>query len=134
MVSVDCPRCGKIWYSDEDDEGATRLCSDCVDKLRRRHHGTPFRLDAFAFATMALLVLDVILIALAHLFPDVFGGFLILYGLILFVAGMFGLRFCHRGHWYLTDLDWDLARWPAMLALIGLACVLGFGSLVLPMR
>jgi hypothetical protein len=134
MIGVDCPRCGKVWYSDDRHGGKVRLCSGCADKLRRKRHGSPFRLDAFAVVALVLFTVDVLLILVTHLFPDVFGAFLVVYGGVLLFAGMVGLRSCSIGHWHVADVDWYVARWPLLLALLGLACVLAFASLVLPPR
>jgi len=134
MISVDCPRCGKVWYSDDRHGGKVRLCSDCADKLRQKRHGSPFRLDAFAIVALILFAVDGLFILLAHLFPDVLAIPLVVYGGALLFVGLAGLRSCSRYHWYLADVDWDLARWPLLLALVGLACVLAYASLVLPQR
>ena len=132
MISVECPRCGKVWYSDDREGGKVRLCSDCVDRLRNKRRGSPFRLDTFAIVALVLVLLDVLLIALTHLFPDTFGTFDLVFGSVLCFLGLTGLRGCVRGRWYLTDVDWAIARWPLLLALIGLSCVLTYASLVLP--
>jgi hypothetical protein len=134
MISVDCPRCGKVWYSEEEEGGTVRLCADCSERLRGKRRSSPFRLDAFAVVALVLTVVDVFLIALAHVFPDTLGGFLAAYGAVLLLFGMLGLRSTMLGHWYLTDVDWSLGRWPLLMALLGLACVLAFASLVLPQR
>jgi hypothetical protein len=134
MISVECPRCGKVWYSDDRHGGKVRLCSDCVAKLRGKRRGSPFRLDAFAVVALVLILLDVVLIALTQLFPESFGMFDLVFGSVLCFLGLMGLRACMRGGWYLTDVDWEIARWPLLLALIGLSCVLTYVSLVLPQR
>jgi hypothetical protein len=134
MIAVDCPRCGRTWYSEEDHAGRVRLCSDCADELRHNRRRYRLHWDAFTFTALGLFVLDVQLIVLGAVLPDLFGMVLLVYGLVLLVpAGLF-LAVSLQAYWYMTDADWDLLRWPVLVAAMGLACVAAYFALVLPGR
>ncbi len=127
MVPVKCPRCTQVWYSDEAVAGRARLCTACADELQRRRRPSPLRLDAFLVTVAALLAADVALIVLARLWPQTFGRVLLVYGCLLLLPGLAGFRLVARwGH--VADIDWSIARWPAAIALLGLASVLAYGS------
>jgi hypothetical protein len=132
MIAVDCPRCGRTWYSDEHHAGRVRLCNDCADELRTKRRPSLFQWDVFTFTAAGMLLLDVQLIVLAAIWPRVFGWFLLGYGLVLLAVGVVGFRVVALGHWHLSDVDWEVARWPALLAAMGLACAAAYVSLVLP--
>jgi uncharacterized protein (DUF983 family) len=130
MIAVDCPRCGRTWYSDEHHAGRVRLCSDCADELRTKRRRNLLQWDAFAFTAAGMLLLDVVLIVLAAVWPRVFGWFLLGYGLVLLAVGIVGFRAVASAHW--SDVDWEVARWPALIGAMGLACATAYASLVLP--
>jgi hypothetical protein len=123
-----------VWYSDDRHGGKVRLCFDCVAKLRTKRRGSPYHLDTIAVVAQVLILLDVVLIALTHLFPDTFGLFDLVFGSVLCLFGLMGLLASVRGYANLAEVDWEIARWPLLLALIGLSCVLTYASLVLPQR
>ena len=125
MIPVKCPRCLQEWYSDEEDAGRVRLCSACADDLRRNRRGSPVRLDAFMVAAAFSLAATVALILLGRLWPETFGMVLLVVGLLLFVGGLSGFRLV-AGRQHIGDVDWVVARWPMMVALMGLACVLAY--------
>ncbi|MCI0351598.1 MAG: hypothetical protein L0Z53_19420 [Acidobacteriales bacterium] len=124
MLAVECPRCGRVWYSDEEDAGSKRLCVDCVRQLKERH-GRPFQIDAFVIVTAVLIIVDVLFITLAVIWRGIVAKFLLGYGAVLLVGGLIGLLVV-TPWWYRSpeEVDWRLARWPQMLALVGGACVL----------
>jgi hypothetical protein len=132
MIAVDCPRCGRTWYSDEHHAGRVRLCSDCAYELRGKRRPSLLQPDVFALAAAGLLILDVLWIVLAGLWPEVFGWILLGYGLLLLAPGIVGFRLVTLGHWHWSDVDWEVARWPLLVAAMGLACVAAYASLVLP--
>jgi hypothetical protein len=134
MIAVDCPRCGRTWYSEEERAGKVRLCSDCVDQLKHKRRPSLLEWDAFAFTAAGLLLLDVLLIVLARIWPGTFGFLLLGYGLVLLVLGLVGFRIVTLGYWTFADVDWTLARWPVLLAAMGGACAAAYVSLVLPVQ
>ena len=129
MVAIKCPRCEQTWHSDEAEHGRVRLCDRCEETLRKNRREPGFRFDAFVAVTAVLLVIDLILIALSRIWPDPFGVVMLIYGLVLMIPGMRVLArvtgFGHAG-----DADWNIGRWPLMIALMGLACVLAFIPIV----
>lgn len=133
MFPVKCPRCELVWYSNEEDAGRVRTCSSCIDELQRQRPFNPVRVDAFLIATVVFLAIDILLISLTGLWPDTVSMVLLVYGAVIGVVGLVGLRrtlgFGHAG-----DVDWSLARWPLMLALMGLACVLAYFTFVIKPR
>ncbi len=131
MIAVDCPRCGRTWYSDED-AGRVRLCSDCADELRQKRRPGLWQWDAFAFTAAGMFVLDVLLIVLTAVWPRVFGMTVLVYGLVLFGAGLVGFRVVTSGHLSLSDADWTVARWPVLFGALGLACAAAAASFALP--
>ncbi len=130
MIAVDCPRCGRTWYSDEEEAGKVRLCSDCARHLRDQRRGFVLQFDAFAITALVLLGVDLFLILLAALVPEPFGVLLLVYGGILLLGGVTLFRVLSWEHWHLSDVDWTVARWAVLAALMGLACVLAYFSLV----
>ena len=131
MIEIKCPRCQLYWYSDNEDEGSVRLCSACAEELRR-HRGQPIHIDVpFLIAVALFLLVDAILIVLTALWPGTFGMLVLVYGLALFVVGLRVFRRTSPGH--IGDTNWTVARWPGMIALNGLACVLAaFSFAILP--
>ncbi|HZY83620.1 MAG TPA: hypothetical protein VFE78_02205 [Gemmataceae bacterium] len=132
MIEIKCPRCEQYWYTDDKEGGRVRLCDRCAGALRRgRRGGQP--LGAFAAVTAALLGADLLLVVLARLLPGVFEKVLLGYGLVLSVAGAVGWRLLAPG-WglHVGDIDWGAARWPALVGLMGLACLLAYASFVAP--
>jgi hypothetical protein len=135
MIEIQCPRCKQYWYSDED-EGRVRLCSRCVDDLRRQR-GPRAEIDIpFLIAVALCLVFAVMMIVLTALFPKVFGGVMLGIGSILCLMGLIFLRVLTRrsaglGAWVSgEEFDWSLGRWAMLILLTGLACVLAFASFV----
>src|SRR5262249_7574121 len=137
MIEAKCPRCEQVWYTEKTRGCRVRLCSDCADELRR-HGRNPFRIDAFLIATACFLFVDLFFILLAGLRPEIFGKALLVYGRVLLVPGcvVFVLVTYATSQGRLRedygDIDWNLARWPLMIALVGLACVLAYYSFVGP--
>jgi hypothetical protein len=136
MFAIKCPRCEQTWYSDEKDEGRVRLCSECAWKLRNRK----FQVAHFGvFATVAavLLVVDVLLVASSRIWPDPMASIMLLYGLFLTIPSLFVLRIVmgggnfDSGYLPARDVNWNIGRWPAMTAALGLACVLAFIPIIL---
>jgi hypothetical protein len=86
--------------------------------------------------TAGFLMVDIGLIVLAAIWPATFGKALFIYGLALFIPGLLTQRVLRVGTHSIWDkdseTDWTVSRWPVMIALIGLACVLAYCSLVLP--
>ena len=130
MIEIKCPRCEQYWYSDDEEGGRVRLCDRCADDLRRgRRGGRP--MGAFAVAAAALLAIDVGLIALARLLPAVFGPVLLVYGLVLAFGGAATFRLLLPGLWiHAGDIDWGVARWPLLVALMGFVCLTAYASMV----
>jgi hypothetical protein len=128
-MEVRCPHCLQYWYSDEEDAGKVRLCPDCQTRLRRGRRGSDVRAGPFLFTVAGLVTADVVLIALTARWPLVFGGPLVVFGAVLMLIGLAGLRLTmSRGH--IAETDWTLARWPMLFALTGLACLLAFYTFV----
>src|SRR5437868_2504305 len=94
MIEVQCPRCNLYWYSDEEG-GHVRLCAACTEELQRHRRGSPVRVDAFLITTLALFLVNCVLIGLAAALPEVFGHFLLWYGVLLGVAGGVWFRLVH---------------------------------------
>jgi hypothetical protein len=141
MKSVKCPRCLQVSYSDEEPDGCERLCSGCITDLRAagrdpererggrylRKHRPPFAWNFFVIYVLALAGLDGLLIGLTFFFPEIFGPILLIYGLVLFAIGSMTFRWLTWGFWswswYHHEIDWDLAKWPAIAAAAGLVCM-----------
>jgi hypothetical protein len=151
MNSVKCPRCLKVWYGDEDDddpEGSQRLCSGCLadlraagrdaardyGRLRLRKSKEPLTVNYFLIYVLSLAGMDLLVIGLAFFFPDLFGPILPIYGLVLFAGGCTVFRWMTFGFWswswYYHDIDWDLAKWPAVAAAAGLVCLVASARLL----
>ncbi|HEV3146582.1 MAG TPA: hypothetical protein VGZ47_22025 [Gemmataceae bacterium] len=130
MVAIKCPRCEQIWHSDETEHGRVRLCSRCEETLRKNRPEPGIRFDAFVAVTAGLLVIDIIWIALGRIWPDSVGMAMLIYGLVLLVPG---LRVLARvtGFGHAGDADWNIGRWPLMIVLMGLACVLAYIPIVI---
>jgi hypothetical protein len=130
MVAIKCPRCEQVWHSDDPEYGRVRLCDRCEETLRKNRRAPGFKLDAFAAVTAVLLAIDLILIAGSRFWPDSVGLVTLIYGLLLLVPG---LRILARvtGYGHAGDADWNIGRWPLMIALMGLACVLAFIPILL---
>jgi hypothetical protein len=129
MIEVKCPRCEREWYTEKHKGGRVRLCSDCADELRS-HGRSPFRIDAFMIATAGFLGVNVIFILLTFLRPDAYGDALRAYGAVLFLIGSV---VSWTVWWFSSDgtsSDWTLARWPVMVALMGLSCILAYFSFI----
>jgi membrane protease YdiL (CAAX protease family) len=135
MFPVKCPRCTLVWYSNEEEGGGVRLCSDCSDALKRNRRWDPVRIDAFLIATGIFVLVDLVFIPLAALLPGTFGTPLLVYGAVLSV-GAFLVFSGFQGSLYGVPLvekaDWSLMRWPVMIGLVGFACVLAYFSLGIP--
>jgi hypothetical protein len=148
MNSVKCPRCLRIWYSEDDAEGSDRLCSGCLSDLRAagrdpdRQYGIGYLrkkkervgLNYFLIYVLVLCGIDLILIGLTMIFPYPFGPVLLVYGLVLFGLGSTAFRWMTWGSWWIWswqyhEIDWDSAKWPAMAAAAGLVCLVASGRL-----
>jgi hypothetical protein len=123
MIEIKCPRCEQYWYSDDEDVGRVRLCSSCAEKLRRNRGGPRDALDLpFLIAVTVLLVVDAVAILLTRLWPQTFSTPVLIYGAVLTVAGLAGLRLL-AGR-FNREVDWSIARWPLLFALTGIPCVI----------
>jgi len=132
MIPVKCPRCTLEWYSNEEDAGRVQLCSDCVDALKRNRPWGPVQIDAFLIATAAFVLVDLVFIPLAALLPGTFGGALLAYGLVLSIGALIVFSAFTKLFGVGDKADWSLLRWPVMIGLVGLACVLAYYSLGIP--
>jgi len=130
MVAIKCPRCEQIWHSNDADYGLVRLCDRCEDALRKNRREPGFTFDAFVAVTAGFFAVDVILIISSRFWPESVGLVMLIYGFVLMIPGLRVLRgvvgFQHAG-----DADWSIGRWPLMIALMGLACVLAYIPIVL---
>jgi hypothetical protein len=141
MNIVKCPRCEQVWVSPDEAAGSVQLCPGCRMRLdalagaakearrKKRRRKKPRRslvVNPFAIVVAAFTLLDLALIVLSRLEPDPFRGVLLAYGLLLFGLGGVLFRLFAAGEWYLSDMDWTVAKWPALAALAGLACVLEY--------
>lgn len=136
MIEIQCPRCGQYWYHNDRKEGRARLCSNCADHLqyKRRQRGLidiPFLIVAWM-----LFSIDLSLIALSALLP-VFAKVMLVYGGLQFLGGMVTLSWLgftrEEGlNAYLSrftyDTDWKFGRWPLLIVLSGLVCLLAAGA------
>src|SRR5262245_50180753 len=129
MTEIRCPRCLQYWYTEEEDGGRTRLCARCEGELRRDGGGSRARVDAFLITTGVALGVALVLIGLTAFWPTVFGPVILVGGLLLFTVGLVLLRRV-AGYGHVGDVDWSVARWPALLVLVGLAWLLAFASFV----
>jgi hypothetical protein len=150
MNRVKCPRCLQDWYNDDDPlagaKGSDSLCSGCLADLRAaghdpekrygrgyiRKHREPVRLNVFVIFVLVLAGIDFILIGLTMIFPQPCGFVCALYGLILSSVGGSIFRWMTWGSWYHRDIDWNLAKWPAMVAVAGIVCVVASARMLLP--
>ena len=93
--------------------------------MRKNRREPGFKFDAFVGVTAALLAIDLVLIISSRIWPDSVGWVMLIYGFVLLIPGLRLLRsvvgFGHAG-----DADWNIGRWPLMIALMGLACVLAY--------
>jgi hypothetical protein len=136
MIEVQCPRCLQYWYSKEEVTGRrARLCPACVGKRRgilQRGAG-PFggaaQLGVFAVVAAALLVVDGVWIVLAACWPDVFGAVMLIYGGVLLLPSALWFAAVLRIVRWGWEMDWTIHRWPMLIGLMGLACVLAYFSL-----
>jgi hypothetical protein len=125
MVAIKCPRCNQIWHSDDAEYGRVRLCDRCEETLRKNRREPGIQFGAFAAVTAILFVIDLSLIIGSRFWPDSLGLSMLIYGLVLLVPGLrISARVCGFGH--AGDADWNIGRWPLMIALMGLACVLAY--------
>jgi drug/metabolite transporter (DMT)-like permease len=106
------------------------LCDRCEETLRKNRPEPAFQFGAFAAVTAGLLLVDLALILSSRLWPDSMGLVTLIYGLVLLVPG---LRILARltGYGHAGDADWNIGRWPLMIALMGLACVLAYIPILL---
>ena len=137
MIEVQCPRCLQYWYSRDDVTGRrARLCPACAGKRRGMLHGgaAPFggaaQLGVFVVVAAFLLVVDGLWMVLTGCWPTTFGRPMLIYGCVLFIpaALWFGV-ILRRSQWG-GEMDWTVHRWPLLIGLTGLACVLAYFSLV----
>jgi hypothetical protein len=128
MIPVKCPRCLQLWYTDDEDAGRVRLCSGCADELRKKQRRSPFRIDAFVIGVAVLLMVDIALMLLAGFWPADFGKALLIYGFVLLVPGLVGIRVVRRVGG--GEIDWTIARWLLLMLLMGLGCLLAYYSFV----
>jgi hypothetical protein len=125
VIEVKCPRCEQYWYTDERGAGKVRLCSDCA-AAQRRNQGRPVPADAFLWVLGGVVAAVTLLFILTAVWPRVFGMPMMVFGVLLLLPGMVGLRATMRGH--VGEVDWSLARWPMLFVLAGLACMLAYFS------
>jgi hypothetical protein len=148
MKCVTCPRCLREWYGDDDPAGSDRLCSGCLSDLRAagrdpdRGYGRGYLrkkregvgLNYFLIYVLVLTGIDFILIGLTMIFPTQFGPITLTIGTVLFVLGSVAFRWMTWGSWWWAwqwqEIDWDTAKWPAMLAAAGLACIIASARLL----
>lgn len=142
MIEIKCPRCEQYWYDNDEEGGRVRLCSRCLDHLhyKRRQRGLidlPFLLVAGI-----LLVIDLFLIALTVVRPELFAKMLLIYGFVQLAGGMIvltafgfqsesGLDQWLASEWfsqYELNTNWNFGRWFLLIATSGIACSLAAGA------
>lgn len=130
MIEVQCPRCTQYWYSKRQLTGRrASLCPACADRLPRKPQPVMVQLGVFAVVTAFLLVVDVVWITLSMVWPDMFGMFMVVYGGLLLLPCALWLSAVVRMTRLSGEFDWAIHKWPVMIGLMGLACVLAFFSL-----
>jgi hypothetical protein len=136
MIEVQCPRCLQYWYSREEVTGRERLCSACADRQpRKRRGGLMKQLGVFAVVAAVLLAVDGVWIGLTACWPGVFGVAMLIYGCVLSCPCVLWFSAVLRAsRWTGAEMDWTIHRWPLLIGLTGLACVLAFFSLVHPFQ
>lgn len=133
MPTARCPRCEHQWENTDAPCDPLRLCPMCEDVLRKDWRPGRRRLDAFTAVVGILLVVDVVWIFLARAQPAVYGTGLLAYGLLLLSLGSVGWAGARwtSSPWFMrNEVNWPVARWPALLVLMGLASVLGYLTFV----
>ena len=132
MIEIQCPRCLQYWYSREEVTGRrARLCPACADKQPRKRQGggSLVQLGVFAIVAAVLLGIDLVWIGLTVCWPDTFGPLMVIYGgVLLFPCALWMAAVVRMARWS-GEFDWTIHRWPVMIGLMGLACVLAFFSL-----
>lgn len=134
MIEIQCPRCKRYWYSDED-EGRVRLCDRCSDDLRRKR-GPRAEMDIpFLIGVGTFVAFDLMLIGLTALMPAVFGKVLLGFAVVMLIAGWAIFRVLRweggLGGWlfpFAGDIDWRIGRWALLSLLSGFVCLLAYGS------
>ena len=137
MIEIQCPRCKQYWYSNEEQVGRARLCERCVDHLRRKR-GPRAEIDIpFLIAVGMAVVFDLMLIAVTALMPEVFGKVMLVFGLLLWIAGWVTLRVLSwEGGlytWFFPfggDIDWRIGRWALLMVLSALALFTAYVTFV----
>jgi hypothetical protein len=136
MIEIQCPRCKQYWFSNEEKRGRFRLCERCVDHLRRKR-GHRVEIDVpFLIAVGMVLVFNLMLIALTALMPAVFGKVMLVFSLLLWIAGWVTFRvLAWEGGffaWFFPfgDIDWRIGRWALLMVLSALALFAAYGSFV----
>jgi hypothetical protein len=148
MNKVSCPRCLQVWLSEDEPRGSDRLCTACLADLRAagrdadRAYGKGYSrkkrervgLNFFVVYVLGLAGLDLIVIGLALICPQPFGAIMLVYGFVLFAVGSVVFRWLAWGWWWwawtFEDIDWDLAKWPAVAAVAGLVCMVASARLL----
>ena len=132
MIEIQCPRCLQYWYLDEGERVRGKLCPGCRDKRpRKRTTGGGIQLGVFALVAGALLLVDGAWITLSALWFDPFGPAMAIYGgILLFPCAVWLSAVFRMYRWGGGgEFDWNIHRWPLLIGLMGLACVLAFFSL-----
>jgi hypothetical protein len=130
MIEVQCPRCLRHWFSKNEVTGRrARLCPACADRAPKKRQPVMVQVGIFAVVAAVLLVIDVVWIALAGLWPETFGILMAIYGGVLLLPCALWMSAVVRRTNLGSEFDWTIHKWPVMIGLIGLACVLAFFSL-----
>jgi hypothetical protein len=92
-------------------------------------------LNYFVIYVLVLTGIDLILIGLTLVCPDPFGVIMLVYGLVLLTVGSTVFRWLTWGwwpwwSWQYGEIDWDLAKWPAVAAGAGLVCTVASARLL----
>jgi hypothetical protein len=137
MIEIQCPRCQQYWYDNDEEAGRVRLCSRCVDHLQYKRRQRGFIDIPFLFAAAMLMLTDLLVIVLTALSPPLLAKVLLLYGGLQLVGGMSVLSWLgftqeeerdEYFSWFTYDTNWKFGRWPLLMALSGIICILAAGA------
>jgi hypothetical protein len=140
MNEVTCPRCLQVWFSEDDPVGSDRLCSGCAADLRaagrqpdRSYGRGSIRkkirpIDYFQIYCLVLAGVDVVMVALALIFPAQLGWVCLAYGVALVFLGAAVFRLMVWGtasFWGdpFGNIEWEQVKWPVFAAAAGVICI-----------